>query len=107
MPDIPLETAGGGTRVAELMRAARFVLLDLTSDSVVAAASELPALVRVVTARSRAKPGPADALLIRPDGYVAWAAGPGASDPAAGLNEALYAWFSPTELPGGYQPRVQ
>jgi 2-polyprenyl-6-methoxyphenol hydroxylase-like FAD-dependent oxidoreductase len=38
------------------------------------------------------KPAPADALLIRPDGYVAWASGPGDADPAAGLRDALTAW---------------
>ena len=32
-----------------------------------------------------------DGVLIRPDGYVAWAAGPGAADPAASLTDALTA----------------
>jgi len=122
-PDLPLETAGGGTRVAELMRAAQGVLLDLSPglspglarDCAVAAAeaaSGRASLMRVVAARTLAQPAPAAALLIRPDGYVAWAAGPGASDhgapnpgapnpgapdPIAGLNEALSTWFSPAE----------
>lgn len=30
--------------------------------------------------------------LIRPDGYVAWASGPGAADPAEGLEAALQTW---------------
>jgi FAD binding domain len=92
MPDLPLETAGGGTRIAELMRAARGVLLDLSPDFEVAGGA---GRVSVVTARSVAQPAPAAALLIRPDGYVAWAAGPGAPGPAAGLTEALRTWFSP------------
>jgi len=99
VPDLRLrtgDTGRTGTRVAELMRAARGVLLDLTPDSAVAAAApDWAPLVSVITARSLAQPAPAAALLIRPDGYVAWAAGSGAPDPAAGLNEALRTWFSP------------
>jgi hypothetical protein len=33
-----------------------------------------------------------DALLIRPDCYVAWAIGPDARDPVAGLTDALRTW---------------
>jgi hypothetical protein len=73
-PDLPLETAGGGTRIAELMRAARGVLLDLSPDFEVAGAvAGRAGPVSVVIARSVAQPAPAAALLIRPDGYVAWA----------------------------------
>jgi hypothetical protein len=36
---------------------------------------------------------PADALLIRPDGFVAWA---GSSSASAGLCRALAAWFGPS-----------
>ena len=99
-PDLRLETGGGEgrTRVAELMRAARGVLLDFTEGSAVAAvgsaATGAPDQVSVVAARCLTQPAPADALLIRPDGYVAWAAGPGALDPTAGLNEALRPWFA-------------
>jgi hypothetical protein len=32
-------------------------------------------------------------MLIRPDGYVAWAAGPDPADLGGGLREALRAWF--------------
>ncbi|WP_433734603.1 hypothetical protein ACQP0C_20405 [Nocardia sp. CA-129566] len=45
--------------------------------------------VRVVTAKPVA-PRELSALLIRPDGYVAWAADSGAH---AGLLEALRRWF--------------
>jgi 2-polyprenyl-6-methoxyphenol hydroxylase-like FAD-dependent oxidoreductase len=95
-PDLQLETPRGPARVAELMRPARGVLLDLTADSVVAgaAAPDLAGLVTVITARCLTKPAPAAALLIRPDGHVAWAADPGMPDPAAGMNEALRTWFS-------------
>ena len=97
-PDLELETRQGRTRVADLMRAARSVLLDLTEDSAVApAAPDWPGLLSVVTARCLTKPAPAAALLIRPDGYVAWATEPGAADPAAGLSQALHAWLGPRQ----------
>jgi 2-polyprenyl-6-methoxyphenol hydroxylase-like FAD-dependent oxidoreductase len=100
-PDLQLETGHGRTRVAELMHAARGVLLDLTADSAVAEATDpdQAGLVTVITARCLTDPAPAAALLIRPDGHVAWAAGPGTPDPAAGLNKALRTWFSPPTPP--------
>jgi len=70
------------------------VLLDFTAGSAVAeAASAWSDRISVVAARCLAQPAPADALLIRPDGYVAWAAGPDARDPASGLIEAVRTWF--------------
>jgi 2-polyprenyl-6-methoxyphenol hydroxylase-like FAD-dependent oxidoreductase len=95
-PDLQLETRHGRTRAAELMHAAQGILLDLTADSAVAeAASDWAGLVTVVTAHCLTKPAPAAALLIRPDGHVAWAADPGTPDPADGMNKALRTWFSP------------
>jgi 2-polyprenyl-6-methoxyphenol hydroxylase-like FAD-dependent oxidoreductase len=100
-PDLRLETRDGTTRVAELMHAARGVLLDLTGGSAVAdAASDWVRPGRdwqlsVVTARCLAKPAPAAALFVRPDCYIAWAAAPDAPDPAAGMHEALRAWLGP------------
>jgi FAD binding domain len=100
-PDLRLETGSGRTRVAELTRAARGALLDLTADSAVAeAASDWSHQVSVVAARCTTQSAPADALLIRPDGYVAWAAGPGAPDPTGGLSEAMRTWFGPSAPPG-------
>jgi hypothetical protein len=97
-PDLRLETGGGQgrTRVAELMRAARGVLLDFTEGSALASAATAGSdRVSVLAARCLTQAAPADALLIRPDGYVAWAAGPDVATPsrAAGLQEALRAWF--------------
>jgi len=113
-PDLRLDTGGGVTRVAELVRPARGVLLDLsgsgeaggffapggsltgvlTADSALAgAASGWHGRVSVTAARPLAQPAPAAAMLIRPDGYVAWAAGPGPADLAGGLPEALRTWF--------------
>ena len=66
------------------MHAAQGILLDLTADSAVAeAAPDQADLITVITAHCLTRPAPAAALLIRPDGHVAWAAGPGTPDPAA------------------------
>lgn len=91
MPDLDVRTADGPTRVAELLRAARPVLLDLAldltprHDGVTHVRAEhdggweLPVLGEVTAP---------DAVLIRPDGYVAWA-GTGSD---AGLADALTTW---------------
>jgi len=94
-PDLRLTTKDGrSTRVAELMRSARPVLLDYTVGGRVAAPvtgpeERVPALVVQPQDGTTA----ADAMLIRPDGIVAWASGPDAADPAAGLASALTAWL--------------
>ena len=90
-PDLELEAAGRRTRVAELMRAARPVVLDFTPGGLAGrAAADWAERVPVIVAEPVIKPAPADALLIRPDGYVAWASGPHGADP--GLRDALGAW---------------
>lgn len=76
VPDLAL--AGGG-RVADLMRAARPVLLDLGGGATLD-----DDWIDVVKAHCDAPP--ADTLLIRPDGYVAWAG-------TDGLPEAAEHWF--------------
>ncbi len=92
-PDLSLTTGDRTTRVAELMRAARPVLLDFTTDGRVAATAEgWDGPVTILTVRSRQGTPPADGLLIRPDCYVAWATGPEAADPVAGLGDALRTW---------------
>ncbi|MFZ1637724.1 MAG: FAD-dependent monooxygenase, partial [Candidatus Microthrix parvicella] len=95
MPDLDLDTAQGRIRVFDLLHEARPVLLNLGSGdvdigpwadrvTVVAAthsgAWELPVIGEV--------PAPA-AVLIRPDGYVAWTGDVGQDD----LPAALTAWF--------------
>jgi 2-polyprenyl-6-methoxyphenol hydroxylase-like FAD-dependent oxidoreductase len=96
MPDLDLETAGGALRVFKLLHEARPVLLNLGApggfeitawadrvqliDAEYVGPWELPVL-GAVTAPT--------AVLIRPDGYVAWV-GDGTD---TGLLEALTAWF--------------
>jgi len=97
MPDIALRTGNGPTRIAELLLPGRPILLALVDRTDLAAAAKGWAdRVDVITAAT-AEP-PADAVLIRPDGYVAWAAGtgtagPGTAGPADGLRCALQTWF--------------
>jgi hypothetical protein len=87
VPDLTLDD---GRRVAELLHDARPVLLDLDGN-VASALGDWADRVDTVTASTADRP--AAAILIRPDGYVAWAAD--TFDPAAeaGLQAALRRWF--------------
>ncbi len=98
MPDLDLETAHGRTRVFSLLHDARPLLLDLGApegfdatpwsdrvrlvDARYAGGWQLPVIGDVA-----APP----AVLIRPDGYVAWAGD--LSDPE--LPKAMTTWFGP------------
>jgi 2-polyprenyl-6-methoxyphenol hydroxylase-like FAD-dependent oxidoreductase len=98
MPDLDLTAADGPVRVYELLHDARPLLLDLGAPGglditpwadrvkLVGAsyegAWELPVL-GAVSAPS--------AVLVRPDGYVAWVGG----GPDEGLTDALTTWFGP------------
>jgi 3-(3-hydroxy-phenyl)propionate hydroxylase len=104
MPDLDLRTADGSTRVFELLHDARPVFLDLSGDgevelggwrdrvrSLQAATTgpwELPVIGEVT---------PPPALLLRPDGHVAWVGKP--SDPT--LSDALSTWCG---APAGIGP---
>ena len=89
-PDLPLRSDGGHTRLATLMHGARPVLLDLTADRRLrAAAAGWTGRVQTAVARSDQ---PLDGVLVRPDGYVAWAAAAGHRD-TDGLRHALQTWF--------------
>ena len=97
-PDLPLTTAMGKTRVPQLMHGARPVLLDLADRRVLRiAAAEWGDRVDVVVARCEEQPAPADAFLIRPDGYVIWVASAQDKDDEAErqLCDALTRWFGP------------
>ena len=104
MPDLDLVTADGPLRVFTLLHTARPVLLNLgepgafdTSDiklwtdrvqfidAEYTGTWELPVLGTVAAP---------DAVLIRPDGHVAWA-GDAADASRPGLREALTTWFGP------------
>jgi 2-polyprenyl-6-methoxyphenol hydroxylase-like FAD-dependent oxidoreductase len=89
-PDLPLRADGGDTRLATLMHAARPLLLDLTADGrLQAAVAGRTDRVQTTAARSDE---PLEGILVRPDGYVAWAAAAGHRD-TGGLRHALQTWF--------------
>jgi 3-(3-hydroxy-phenyl)propionate hydroxylase len=94
VPDLALDTSAGASRLFELMHAARPLLLDLTGEAGLAAIAEDWAdRIDVVTARCRDAAWSVPALLIRPDGHVAWVAAAGA--PA--LRAALTTWCGPAD----------
>jgi 2-polyprenyl-6-methoxyphenol hydroxylase-like FAD-dependent oxidoreductase len=88
VPELRLDS---GQRVAELMHAARPVLLDLAGGTFAAAVGDWRHRVDIVVGSSAAAPGAA--ILIRPDGYVAWATD--STDPADtdALRVAVVRWF--------------
>ena len=99
MPDLDLDTGSGPTRVYALLHEARPVLLDFagcaahrhlavgrpgsrTVDVAFTGTWELPVL---------GKSQPPTAVLVRPDGHVAWVEN-GTDEP---LTDALTRWFGP------------
>ncbi|MEV6872301.1 FAD-dependent monooxygenase [Amycolatopsis sp. NPDC051128] len=90
-PDLVLDT---GVRLAELTRTARPLLLDFTADA--SLGGEVTGWTdRVDVVAGKPAEPPATALLVRPDGYVAWASS--SADPDDGerkaLRLALERWF--------------
>ncbi|MET8980508.1 FAD-dependent monooxygenase [Streptomyces sp. NPDC004539] len=89
-PDLEL---ADGTRLADRLHDARGLLLDLTDDPKLRARAEGHGdRITVVTTTCPDRPGLA-ALLVRPDGFTAWAAdtkGTAAGEP---LEAALERWF--------------
>jgi 2-polyprenyl-6-methoxyphenol hydroxylase-like FAD-dependent oxidoreductase len=99
-PDLPLATAAGKTSVPRLMHSGRAVLLDLADRTALRdAAAGWSDRVDVVVARCEEQSAPADAFLIRPDGYVAWVASAQDADDEAELQlrHALATWFGPKD----------
>ncbi|GAA0838247.1 FAD-dependent monooxygenase [Streptosporangium amethystogenes subsp. fukuiense] len=93
-PDLTLHTDQGVTSVAELLHPARPILLDLASrPDLREIAQDWRDRVDIRTAKTDERP--ADALLIRPDAHIAWAAPIDEPDGTAtpSLREALSAWF--------------
>jgi hypothetical protein len=106
-PDLAVRTEHGTTSVAQIMHAARPVFLDLAGrpelrdiagpwhDRVDIRAAVLAVLAVLAVSAVSAGDRAADALLIRPDARVAWAAA--VDEPAAtaapALREALARWF--------------
>lgn len=92
VPDFGVTHGGDTRRVAELARAGRPVLVDLTdSGRVAAAVADAADQLTAAVGNSDAEV-PATALLVRPDGYVAWASS-AASPDVAQLRRVLTRWF--------------
>jgi hypothetical protein len=95
MPDLDIETSDGPTRVFTFLHDARPVLFNFGEPAAIDVASVNP--VRRVTASTSATcelpvlglVGVPPAVLVRPDGHVAWT---GELDDA-GLGDALTTWF--------------
>jgi hypothetical protein len=85
VPELP------GLRISELLHSAWPLLLDLSADGRFAPVAH-DWRDRVATHRADCPGEPTAALLIRPDGYVAWAADHDQPAPQ-GLREALTSWF--------------
>jgi 2-polyprenyl-6-methoxyphenol hydroxylase-like FAD-dependent oxidoreductase len=95
-PDLALRTSEGWASVSELMCTARPILLDLAGrQDLRKAAWDWQHRVDVRTAETDQRP--ADALLIRPDACIAWAAATGepGRTAAPALRDALCCWFGP------------
>ena len=103
VPDLALDAEDGPVRMFELLHAARPVLVHLGEPGAVELAGWADR-VRLVEATTDGPwelpvhgPIPAPtALLVRPDGHVAWAGDP--ADPA--LPDALTTWFGPAVASG-------
>jgi 2-polyprenyl-6-methoxyphenol hydroxylase-like FAD-dependent oxidoreductase len=95
VPDFSVANASGTRRVAELARDGRPLLVDLTERGVVAAAQITQADQITVVAGRPVGEVPATAVLVRPDGYVAWASSAAAPGPdeLPALRAALTQWF--------------
>jgi 3-(3-hydroxy-phenyl)propionate hydroxylase len=98
IPDLDLNTSAGGLRMFQLLHRARPVLLDLGHSAGV----DITPLGDRVRSVEATYDGPWElpvlgaleaptAVLVRPDGYVAWV-GQGTDE---GLRDALSTWFGP------------
>ena len=93
-PDLTLRTDRGTTSVAELMHTARPVFLDLADrKDLRETARDWQLRIDIHTADTDHRP--ADAILIRPDAHIAWAATIDEPTDSAvlTLREALARWF--------------
>jgi FAD binding domain len=88
---------GTGVRLYDLFRDGRFALLEAAPGPVAATDGEaMPAHVRLVRYRHCAGTRLPSAMLVRPDGYIAWASDErDAGARAAGARAAVAAWCGP------------
>jgi 2-polyprenyl-6-methoxyphenol hydroxylase-like FAD-dependent oxidoreductase len=92
VPDFSVANASGTRRIAELARCGQPLLIDMTDGGVLAtAAADIAGRITVATGRPVGDVS-ATALLVRPDGYVAWASSAPKPD-VDELREVIARWF--------------
>ncbi|MGY4711512.1 FAD-dependent monooxygenase [Mycolicibacterium sp. CBM1] len=95
---VPELQLADGRRIAELLHTARPVLVDLCGGQAAEAANGWHDRIDVVTS---SVPGSSlSALLIRPDGYVAWCSDTYDMDDERRLRAAIERWFGPRSSAG-------
>jgi 2-polyprenyl-6-methoxyphenol hydroxylase-like FAD-dependent oxidoreductase len=95
VPDFAVAGTGQTLRIAEFARSGRPLLVDLTDGGGVAAAlADVADRLTVAVGRPVGEVA-ATTLLVRPDGYVAWASSAGTPDSAelGELRDVLARWF--------------
>lgn len=95
-PNLDLRTERGKSCVADIMCAGKGLLLDLAGrPTLTDAAAKWADRIEIVSARCYQRPANLDAMLILPDGYVAWLArsSDGDNESGATLGAALQKWF--------------
>jgi len=98
-PDLLLDTGNGPVRLADLTTTARPLLLDLTEDESLTAATD-GWRDRIDTVTARTSNTTATGLLLRPDSYIAWATDaphPGPHERES-LRTALTTWFGADQV---------
>ena len=95
VPDFAVASAAGRQRIAELARDGRPLLVDLTEHGAVAAAVTDIGDQLTIAAGQPVGEVPAAAVLVRPDGYVAWASSQTRPDPheLCEARSVLTHWF--------------
>jgi 2-polyprenyl-6-methoxyphenol hydroxylase-like FAD-dependent oxidoreductase len=92
VPDFTINTSEGARRLAELSHDAQPLLVDLTTDGAITRMIDgRPDRIAVIAGRPVGEVA-ASALLVRPDGYVAWASSERRPDTAE-LDAATRKWF--------------
>jgi 2-polyprenyl-6-methoxyphenol hydroxylase-like FAD-dependent oxidoreductase len=93
LPDLPLLTESGAGSTAEFLQQGKGILLDLTAADPGRTVAPWASRVHLVRSLRPAGDRP-ERVLLRPDGYVAWAGGG-----EAGLEAALRRWFGEPAQP--------
>ena len=99
MPDLPC----GGDRLYELLRDGRFVLVESSataSSGTAMVGARWSDRVRTTRTEPHAVPGLPTVVLVRPDGYVAWASD---KDSSEDVVEAVTRWCGPATFANQYQ----